>query len=104
MNTRLYEALAETARIAELIPLSSIAVASSMNDRVCDQPTDNLILHVIMLHAASDPDARKALFTQNLPDFTRNGGRERLRDAGIHVQLGSHEALNGWLTSVKGSE
>lgn len=70
---------------------------ASLADIVCAQPTDNLILHSIIRHAAGELDAAKAFFTQNMDDFLENDGRERLRASGINTLLATEVALTGWL-------
>ena len=91
------DAIEALTRHAELLPIEPESVRASLTEIVCPQPTDNLIFHSIVRHAAGDAEAVKAFFTQNMDDFLEHDGRERLRASGIETLLATEEALTGWL-------
>ena len=100
VQSRLAAAVEISVRRFSVVQFEPADALAALNDVVCKQPTDNLILHTILRHAASDSDPSKAFFSQNLADFTINGGRDRLRSAGVAALLATTEALDGWLAAA----
>jgi len=73
-------------------------VADVLADFVVEQPTDNLILHTIVRHAAEHPDLPKAFFTQdkNRKGFGTDEARAALRAAGVAVHA-RFDSVVQWL-------
>ena len=102
VQRRLVEALEALAGRAILLAPDGALVVASLRDLICTQPTDNLIFHSIVGHAAGAADPAKAFFTENIGDFLKRGGETRLRNSGISAFLGSQPALMGWLRAQQG--
>jgi hypothetical protein len=97
VRARMSDAIDALTQHAELLAVEPDLVRLSLTEIICPQPTDNLILHSILRHAAGNTEALKAFFTQNMDDFLENDGRDRLRASGINPLLATEAALTGWL-------
>ena len=84
---------------AHRIPASSAVLRRSTTHPALRQPTDNLILHIILDHAARST-TDKAFFTANTRDFNVGPARTMLHAAGIRRILNSYDAVRGWLDSM----
>lgn len=102
VQLQLNDTMDRLTREARMISLSAAAIQNATGTQLCKQPTDNMILHILLEDAATEPDPVKALFTENIDDFLSEGGGERLRLAGVHKLFGEFDSLARWLKSAGG--
>jgi hypothetical protein len=69
----------------------------SIREPLVRQPTDNLILHTLLRHAASEPQAKKAFYTENKRDFSSEEPRNALRGSNVLLH-GRYESAVDWMT------
>jgi hypothetical protein len=100
---RLVEILGRLSEDAEFIELSPDAVQDSLTIDHLDDPTDNLILCVILRHARANPDPPKAFLSGNTKDFGRLDIAQELKDAGVNYLRNGGEVV-GWLRSLPNEE
>jgi len=99
IDTRLFEAFDQIARMGDLIALSQTSLLASRADVWIPDLTDNLILHCILEHARAQPAETKVLLSGNHKDFGTNAVRDALQDAGIHKYVVDARQFLGWYRS-----
>jgi hypothetical protein len=100
VERRLFDAIRDLPKRAELIELDPGIIESSVLQAIIEEdPTDNLILHGILHHAALHPGEEKVLLTGNTKDFGTADVKKLLRDAGIAKQFAETRPLLNWLGS-----
>lgn len=89
---------AELLALSDLTPFSTEAIIGKGSSFIPDQPTDSLILTIILNHARNHPDETKILLTENKKDFESALVSETLQDAGIRYFSQSGSFL-GWFNA-----
>lgn len=95
---KLYQALIDLSRAAVMIDLNADVLHESLQTSLIDDPTDNLILFMILAHARSSPAYAKAFVSDNSNDFGQPDVIKALEDAGVRYFRRTEAAL-GWLRS-----
>jgi hypothetical protein len=99
-QVRLFQYVDRASTVFESIETLPTVLKESLNSLVIDDPTDNLILHIMLDHAKRTPSDEKALLTENYTDFDTHDARSALQDAGITKYFRSVDKLIGWLRSL----
>ena len=84
---------------AELLTLSEGVLAQNPAAGPTEDPTDNLILAVILEHARQNPGETKVFLSGNTRDFGTDEIRAMLPDAGVSEYFARTEAFLGWFQS-----
>jgi hypothetical protein len=100
VQARLFQLLDRAAGILEPIPETPAIIHSAVTAMLIPDPTDNLILHSILDHAARFRGATKALLTDNTRDFDSDDVRAALAAVGINRPFRSVTNVLGWLGSL----
>ncbi len=85
----------------ELLPLTSEILAGCLPDKPTKDPTDNLILAVILNHASQNPNENKVFLSGNTRDFGTPEIRALLSAVGITEYFGRTDAFLGWFQAQK---
>ena len=96
IHSRLFQALEQLSLGDHLLGLTSEALAESCRSTLMGEPTDNLILHVILGHARSGPPEPRAFVSGNHKDFERPEILKALGDVGVEYFRRTRAALD-WL-------
>ena len=97
IRQRLFDAIESLLPHAIVIDEPPDLIVKSIRERLIPQPTDNLILHTILHHAATHPDVKKALLTANKKDFSREQPREAMKADAVALH-GRYPAAIEWMT------
>ena len=81
---------------ANLLPLTQIIFQSSLPAGPTKDPTDNLILTMILAHANEHPEDNKVFLSGNIKDFQTPEIEALLSAAGITRYFSRTEAVLGW--------
>jgi hypothetical protein len=100
IQERLFRYVDRAAGVFESIDLLPQVLRDSLHNVIISDPTDNLILHVILDHARRTPSDEKALLTGNYTDFDTGDVRTALQSVGINKYFRSVGNLTGWLRSL----
>ena len=100
VQARLFRLVERAASIFEPIAEAPSVIYDAVTKMIIPDPTDNLILHVILGHANRFPDATKAMLTENTRDFGSEDVQAALAAAGIKKSFRSIANLLGWLGSL----
>ena len=82
---------------ADLLPLTTAVLAQDFTTGPTGDPTDNLILAIILEHARRNPNETRVFLSGNTRDFGTTEIRALLLDAGITEYFARTEAFLGWL-------
>ena len=97
VRLRLLAGIERLVSAAVVIDEPTGVLTKSLREPLIEQPTDNLILHAILDHAAAHPAAGKALLTENAKDFRQSDeAKKALRSAGI-VLHGTYANAIAWM-------
>ena len=99
INSRLFSAIGDVSRTAELVELDADVLTRSRNKIVVEESTDNLIVHCLFKHAAGFPAEPKAFLSGNSRDFGGGDVRKALKDGGIERFFTEISDALGWLQS-----
>lgn len=102
ITQRLFQAIDRLTGRAEMLPLNPATCRTAMRSVLLRDPTDSLILAVVLEHARLWPDQEKCLLTANTRDFAVNPARAALAAAGIKFFASTANVL-GWISSRKTS-
>ena len=83
----------------ELLPLMEAVLAQDIALGPTKDPTDNLILAIIMEHARRNQDEERVFLSGNTRDFGRPEIRALLSDAGVSEYFARTDAFLGWFES-----
>lgn len=89
---------------AEIIPLTPDALAESLTQRRMEEPTDNLILTIILHHARLNVSEEKILLSANSKHFDVPDVRTPLASVGIVEYFSRAQDFLGWLRSRSSSD
>lgn len=81
---------------AEIIQVDQETVRDSLNARILDDPTDNLIFHSVLRHAGARPAGPRAFVSANRHDFGQPDVMVALGRAGVRYFPDLRAAV-GWL-------
>lgn len=94
---RLLDGIERLVAVAVVVDEPTGVLTRSLREPLIEQPTDNLILHAILGHAAAHPAASEALLTENAKDFRRTDEvKNALRAAGIALH-GTYANAVAWM-------
>jgi hypothetical protein len=97
---RLFQYMDRASTVFEGIEIKPQVLSDSLNNLIIDEPTDNLILHLMLDHAKRRPSDEKALLTGNYTDFDTRDVRSSLQSVGINKYFRTASNLIGWLRSL----
>ncbi len=101
IEQRLYDALEQLAAAAESLQPSVVSIQATRRTPLIADPTDALILSMILEDAGRSPQHEKGFLSANTRDFDEPGVRAALKAAGI-IYLGTAKAARNWIGSRKG--
>ncbi len=81
---------------ADLLPLTLVALQNSLPAGPTKDPTDNLILAIILAHASEHPADEKVFLSGNIKDFQTPEIEALLSTAGITRYFSRTEDFPGW--------
>lgn len=98
VRSRLGSALDWLTEHAEILPLDAESVQACLRESLLEDPTDNLIFHVIHRHALAAAAGPRAFVSANYADFGLPDVANALNAAGVRY-FRDVEAAVGWLQS-----
>jgi rRNA-processing protein FCF1 len=99
IKDRLLTAFGRMATAEQIIPLDPMTIHEGFRFDMLGDPTDSLILSIILMHANRNPAEAKALLSGNHSDFDQPAVKDLLDGASIHY-FSKTEAALGWLRSA----
>ncbi|MEG3897555.1 MULTISPECIES: PIN domain-containing protein [unclassified Microcoleus] len=101
IDLRLRESIEQLSQNAEMIALTANMIQQSLNTIIIKKdPTDNLILHCILIHARLHPTETKVFLSGNVREFRKLPEvQDALQQAGVTKYFSRTEDFIGWLQS-----